>query len=254
VGGGGDNVAGNEDADPTNATYATVAGGAHGTAAEYGSVVGGGLYNEASGQFATVAGGGPSDLASPMSTNNAATDDYCTVGGGAGNLAGDDYGESTTCPYATVGGGWSNEASAKAATVSGGYMNDVVGTGVYSTISGGRDNAATGEYAVVAGGRLNRANGHYSFAAGRRAQANAAGAYAWADSTDSGFINNVTNRFAVRAIGGVYLYTKSDCSTGAYLATDPRGILCLDQAIVDELRHYHLPADAPDLDVADELL
>jgi hypothetical protein len=72
IGGGGGNRAGSDDADTTNAPYATVGGGANNEATAdyatvggggsneavaYGATVGGGLWNSASGSFATVPGG-----------------------------------------------------------------------------------------------------------------------------------------------------------------------------------------------------
>jgi hypothetical protein len=94
IGGGGGNRAGSDDADTTNATYATV---------------GGGFSNKATAYYATVGGG----------RDNKATAYYATVGGGRDNKA--------TAYYATVGGGAWNDVTAYAATVAGGYDNDVHG-------------------------------------------------------------------------------------------------------------------------------
>lgn len=57
VGGGSGNRAGNDDADASDATFATVAGGLQNVASGLGSTVGGGYANIASGLHATVPGG-----------------------------------------------------------------------------------------------------------------------------------------------------------------------------------------------------
>lgn len=57
IGGGGFNQAGNDNADPSDARNATVAGGMGNTASGRGSSIGGGRFNTASGLFATVPGG-----------------------------------------------------------------------------------------------------------------------------------------------------------------------------------------------------
>jgi hypothetical protein len=105
-----------------------------------------------------------------------------------------------------VGGGQFNVADHFAATVSGGYNNQ-----------------ASGNYGTVPGGAGNRAQGQYSFAAGLSARATADGAFAWADSTGAIFTNSTTNRFAVRASGGVYLYTNAEATTGVYVGAGGTG-------------------------------
>jgi hypothetical protein len=98
IGGGGNNQAGSNSNDPTDATYATVGGGRGNAASGEESVVGGGRGNFATGEYATIAGG----------SNNEAVALGGTVGGGGGvsdpdaNRA---YGE-----YSTVPGGLGNTA------------------------------------------------------------------------------------------------------------------------------------------------
>lgn len=116
VGGGGDNVTGVNDADTTNQSYATVAGG---------------KSNTASAQYATAGGG----------TGNAASGYAASVGGGAGNAAGDNY--------ATVAGGQSNAANSNHAAVAGGYGNVVASN--YGSIPGGAQNYVGGNYSLAAG-------------------------------------------------------------------------------------------------------
>jgi hypothetical protein len=284
---------------------ATVAGGVANTASGWMSTVGGGNGSTASGWYATVAGGGRSDFPDPA-TGNRATDNFCTVGGGANNQAGDDAGTTDDAMSGTVGGGRSNTASGGSATVGGGnsntasaqnatvgggdantasgpdaavgggYSNDAWGSrstvgggqsnnasgdnatvgggdnntaggweatvgggstntasGGAATVGGGQDNTASSDYATVGGGEsniasgtaatvpggeLNTAQGEYSLAVGRRAKANNAGCFVWGDSTDTDIACNNNNRFIARASGGVYLYTNSTLTSGAYLA------------------------------------
>ncbi|MGD8491084.1 MAG: hypothetical protein PVI68_18890, partial [Anaerolineae bacterium] len=116
VSGGGGNVAGDDDGDPTQQTYATV---------------GGGMDNTAENEFATIGGG----------SANSAKGYAATAGGGAGNSANNNY--------ATVGGGSFNAANANYATIGGGAENIVEGT--HGTIPGGRQNRAGGAYSLAAG-------------------------------------------------------------------------------------------------------
>lgn len=166
VGGGRANQAGSTDDDTTTAKYATV---------------GGGYENEATGEFATVAGGGPGDTANPASTNNRAVNDACTVGGGLENRAGDSADQLTT--GATVAGGRDNVATGQQSTVCGGSSNEA--SGFQSFVGGGRRNFATADRATIPGGRNNHARGLYSFAAGRLANADHAGSFVFGDSTST---------------------------------------------------------------------
>ncbi len=140
---------------------------------------------------ATIGGGGRSGYP------NRVTDLVGTVGGGYGNLAGNNAG--------TID-------DAQAATVSGGYGN--AATGSSSTVAGGAANSAGGLYATVPGGANNAAGGAYSFAAGRRAKATYAGSFVWADSTDADFLAVRNNSFNVRASGGVQVLTDVDGGDG----------------------------------------
>ena len=137
------------------------------------ATVGGGYYNETSGQYATVGGG----------KDNTASGEYATIAGGSGNAAGDS---------GTVSGGANNTAS-----------------GMDATVSGGAYNAASGLSATVPGGYDNNAAGKWSFAAGRRAKANHDGAFVWADTTDTDFTSTGSDQFLIRASGGVGIGTTS---------------------------------------------
>jgi hypothetical protein len=139
---------------------------------------------------ATIAGGG-------ISTGfNRVTDQHGTIGGGAGNVAGNDTGTTIDAIYATISGGWLNAATASYAsigggrdhralstwsTIGGGYQNTIhasgsagtIGGGMSnvvenqaSTIAGGESNAAAGARSTVGGGKNNTATGGYATVAG----------------------------------------------------------------------------------------
>ena len=105
---------------------------------------------------ATISGGGvPSGNSDPTlgsEAPNRITDHYGTVGGGFGNVAGDDSGSVVDSSFATVGGGFDNSASGTRATVGGGEANTASGSwatvggggGSYATVGGGFDNTASG--------------------------------------------------------------------------------------------------------------
>lgn len=154
-------------------SFNTIAGGGFSTSGGYASTIGGGLTNTANGDYATVSGGsyhlasaayttvsggGPTDpISNPTTTNNLATDEYCTVGGGGGNQAGDGDADPLTSRFATVSGGVENTASGGYSTISGG--SDNTASGGYSTVSGGAVNTASNTYSTVSGGLMNVASG-----------------------------------------------------------------------------------------------
>ncbi len=117
---------------------------------------------------ATIGGGGKNNRV------NEVKDDYGTIGGGAGNIAGGlDTTSRTDDQYATVGGGRENEAQAEYSTVGGGRKNEAQAE--YSTVGGGRENEAQAEYSTVGGGYQNEAQANYSTVGGgyqNEAQAN----------------------------------------------------------------------------------
>lgn len=165
IGGGGHNIAGSDDANRTNALFATVSGGSTNTADGETSAIGGGLSNTASGEsstisggrnnlaqadYATIGGGGPTDPDEPTTTSNFVFDNYGTVGGGGGNIVGSDDGNRTNAFFATVGGGSSNTASGETTTIAGGLSNTA--SGESATVGGGRNNLAQADYATISGG------------------------------------------------------------------------------------------------------
>ncbi|MEO8434446.1 MAG: tail fiber domain-containing protein, partial [Pyrinomonadaceae bacterium] len=174
-----------------NATSPNVMGG-HSSNAVTAGVVG-----------ATIGGGGTGS-----SFSNRVTDEFGTVGGGNGNMAGDNTGNTTSRAFATVGGGLSNTAS-----------------GFASTVGGGTANTASGYISTVPGGELNTALGTHSFAAGHRAKALHQGAFVWADSEGfdgSDFASTADGQFLIRAAGGVGIGTNSP---GARLHVSGAGIV-----------------------------
>jgi len=194
--------------------YANLAGDNAGTAIDRPfAVVGGGLFNSASGGSSTVGGG----------SSNTASNTGSTIGGGGANTASGVSG--------TVGGGQVNTASGLASTVGGGGSN--VASGDYSTLAGGSFNNASGNYSTVGGGNFNVASGAWSFVAGVQSEARGpysvaigrraktffgsnpgVGAIILADGNDFDFADGTNNRFSVRATGGVRFVLGID-GTGA---------------------------------------
>ncbi len=222
IGGGGRNTASGDNA--------TVGGGGANTASGHWSTVGGGTGNTAIGQFDTI-GGGSGNIANGFHStiaggeDNTASGSRSTVGGGENNTASGSFlstvaggsGNTASAYTSTVGGGDGNTAGGSRSTVSGGGSNTA--DGHWSTVAGGISNTASGGWSTVSGGRKNIAAGDYSFAAGYRAKANHEGAFVWSDSTNVDFASTGENQFLIRASGGVYFYTNSGLSTGAYLAS-----------------------------------
>jgi len=213
VGGGRNNLAGDDAGDVADCWCATVAGGDSNTASGARSFVGGGYQNLASGAKSTVGGG----------EGNEATGENATVAGGSMNdagpgassvVAGGDQNVASGSRSA-VGGGLGNTASGQDAAIAGGYTNTASES--YATVGGGANNTASGEWATVPGGRLNTAAGECSFAAGKDAHANNPGSFAWADKQGE-FNVSVNDRFGARACGGVYFYTNATHTSGSYLA------------------------------------
>ncbi len=156
---------------------------------------------------ATIAGGGAMEDSDPppifLEAPNRVLSVYGTVGGGAGNEAGDDARAVTEAPFATVGGGLNNKASGYAATVSGGNANEASGFGAF--VGGGQGNRARGASAIALG-HSNTADGDSSIAMGQWAYADEEGAFVFADNAfHAPFHASQPNSFTVRATGGVRL-------------------------------------------------
>jgi hypothetical protein len=126
--------------------YASVSGGISNTASAYVSSVSGGVGNTASGPYASVSGGG----------DNTASGDSASVSGGAGNIA---RGETSW-----VTGGTANTASGTRSSVVGGQQN--IATHQDAVVSGGIFNTASALWATVSGGALNTASGESAAVSG----------------------------------------------------------------------------------------
>jgi hypothetical protein len=249
IGGGfGNSAAGSADTvgggdyNSANGGRATISGGTQNIATGDSSTVGGGYFNIASTDSATIGGGVGNTIAGvgnifggqnatiaggAANTNNA----YCgAIGGGILNSI-----STNDCSYSTIGGGQGNTITlGEDSTISGGVLNN--SSGYYSTIAGGAYNSSvsfyggtigggfsnivTGDYAIVPGGYLNAAVGNYSYAAGRRAKANHAGAFVWADSSNADIASTAANQFTVRAAGGVRFFSNSGATAGVSLAAN----------------------------------
>jgi hypothetical protein len=180
VGGGEGNVAGDSDAVPGTAEWATVAGGLGNTASGQQSSIVGGRFHVASGQDSVIVGG----------QNNTASAFNSAILGGGGN---------TASGFASVVGGGSSG----------------VASGSGSFVGGGVTNTASGVQSVVPGGRDNTASGLYSFAAGRQAKATQDGSFVWGDSQAADVTSPATNTFTVRAQNGSFFTGDLSVSTGA---------------------------------------
>jgi hypothetical protein len=187
IGGGASNRVGNDNADPSDATFATIAGGRRNIAAGQYSFVGGGVDNSATGYISAVVGG---DF-------NRAIDSFSFVGGGNQNLA--------SGLRSAVGGGKSNTASGVASGVFAGENN--FAAGLRAGVLSGEANNASGDNSVVVGGSGNNANGANSFAGGVKANASLPGCFVWADSTNEVVSCEAADQFVARARGGVKLIT-----------------------------------------------
>ena len=115
----------------------------------------------------TIGGGGvpvgDSDPDFAGEAPNRVTDHYATVGGGFGNVAGNDSNDSAGY-MATVAGGGGNTASASNSAIGGGSGN--TSNGPNSTVAGGAANTAAGSGAGIGGGSGNTAGGAYSHIGG----------------------------------------------------------------------------------------
>ncbi len=122
-------------------------------------VILGSSANVASGNGATIGGGGSSAMtcgAGSSSCANLTDETFATISGGAGNVI--------LGPWSVIGGGNSNGTQGSYTSIGGGSGNSISAS--YATIAGGSANSASGQYASVSGGSGNRAVGDWSIAAG----------------------------------------------------------------------------------------
>jgi trimeric autotransporter adhesin len=164
---------------------------------------------------ASISGGGN------YTDTNVVTDNYGTVGGGAGNQAGDDAGSTADAEYATVGGGYLNSASGDWSTVGGGTHNNASGnqdsicggewnttSGGSNTIAGGVGNTASGGFATIGGGDNNIASDYSATVAGGL-ENTASGAY----TTVGGGGGNSASFYKATVSGGSFNTASSDSAT-----------------------------------------
>lgn len=205
VGGGGGM---NADSNSAIGQFSVAVGGNHAVALGDFSLVGGGYVNHADGDYSSVVGG--------YINSTRSTGDYKFIGGGRRN--------DIDAGFSSIVGGDSNTVSGGVSFIGGGRRNSVGGG--FSAVLGGQRNYAGGAEAVCIGGREDTANAgfsvtlggfrnrtgssaKYSMAAGKRAKADHAGSFVWADSTDADFASSGINQFLVRAAGGVGIGTAS---------------------------------------------
>lgn len=194
VGGGADNLAGDDAGSAVDSSHATVGGGLGNSAGRSYSTVGGGLANHSAAEGSTVAGGSVNEVSGS----------HGAISGGINNLA--------AGIESAIGGGYSNIAGGASSTVAGGGEN--AASGPMSAVGGGINNIASGPGATVPGGEFNVASGAYSVAMGNGAMALHDGAFVYADPTGSFFESTGLNQFLVRASGGIGI-NKNDPAPGA---------------------------------------
>ncbi|MFH1688035.1 MAG: tail fiber domain-containing protein [bacterium] len=184
--------------------------------------VSGGIGNKAEGEGSVIAGGGGIGTMG----GNWITGDYCVIGGGSDNFAGDAAPGSGVPFCATIAGGRHNFATGRFSVVSGGGgEDDEFGNsafGDHAVISGGGGNQATGQYSVVGGGgnnlgQGNTAQGDYSViggGAGNLAGGGGGGGGQGTYSTVSGGYGNSASA-QYTAIGGGYNNVAGGLPAGA---------------------------------------
>jgi hypothetical protein len=212
VSGGHNNQAGDDAGLTSDNSFATVGGGLANNALRAYATVNGGWLNTASGPFAAIGGGSQNEAGNIYTTisgglDNAASGVGASVGGGWLNNAANSY--------TAIAGGYSNKAGEVYAAIGGGSYNSAVGP--WSAVGGGYNNYTQGAYSTIPGGQNNLAKGDFSFAAGQRAKANSQGCFVWADASNTDLACNDSNRFMVRASGGVYFFSSVDLNSGAAL-------------------------------------
>ncbi len=188
----------------------------------------------------TISGGGDYDGTTAL--ENYVSDDFGAIGGGAGNIAGNENGDAADNPYTTVGGGhfnkarrigctvggglynlargdegystvaggMENRAMSEGATVGGGHANDAAGK--FATVAGGRWNIASGTNSAIPGGQSNEATGLASMAAGTDAHAINDNSFVWSDGQETGFSSTHRYQFLISASNGVGINT-DDCGS-----------------------------------------
>jgi len=213
IGGGDNNVAGNNLAPTTDRAYATVSGGASNTASGQASTVGGGMGNTASGYVATVPGGSmntASGIGSFAAGGNAkALHDYTFVwGGGSGDFS--STGASQFLLNVPGGVGINKNNPATALDVSGtitasGYAGN--GSGLANvnaeTLAGQAATAFAAAAHTHSGGEITSAVANANYAATAANAATATNASYAVNATNANNAHTVDNLHAGNASGNV---------------------------------------------------
>lgn len=154
--------------------YATILGGGSNRASGDGSVAGGGSCSATNTN--SVAIGSSSNAAGPYSTcfglQNNSNSWYSVVGGGFVNTAnaGGDGTAVLSGGFNNAGGSWSCIAGGSAngvgsfCFIGGGQSNTAIGS--HSVVTGGQSNTANAQWATISGGTQNQATGNYAVSVG----------------------------------------------------------------------------------------
>jgi hypothetical protein len=179
-----------------------------------------------------IAGGGS---ASGSSYLNKVTDSFGVVGGGRGNIAGNDDADPNDGAFATVAGGQFNFAGGGNSTVGGGGGNSAAGPN--STVGGGTSNTANGFAGTVPGGEYNAASGDFSFAAGINAKAIHERSFVWGGALSTNTNSTGPGTFVVYAPGSINMYSGALGAGGCVLSTPSSGWACSsDRALKTNVR------------------
>ena len=265
VRGGRGNLAGNQNADKSDAHDAVVVGGRYNKAMAIYAAIGGGFGIEQNSNYAAGPGGrdhrvnsstfvgmgGGRDLVADGSN-------YSAFGGGQDNQATGSTGatlsagrfhELDMADYGTISGGRQNMLPAGSAadtrTIGGGWSNS--GDAAQVWIGGGRNNSATGTRAAVPGGLDNSAGGSHAFAAGRDSSAGHTESFSWSGS-NAGASTGGAGQFAVAAGNVFFGSAPAVFDGGALISTSSGARLTAGGAWTDassrDLKQGLQPADA----------
>lgn len=162
---------------------------------------------------ATIGGGGVNG------SENIVTDNYSSVGGGKGNQAGNNAGDTIDAAHATVSGGRDNAASGAYAVVGGGWDNaagafcaTIGGGGPYTPGDPSTSNRVTDDFGTVSGGSNNQA--------GDASGASSDATYA----TVGGGVGNIASEAGATIGGGIDNKAGDQCAVGGGYGNEASGI------------------------------
>ncbi len=196
-----------------NAEYATIAGGHHNAAYDYGTFVGGGESNLAGEEDASVLGGLNDTVLSPQSAiaggylNRIGFNEV--EGGSQMSFIGAGFKDSIDAAYSSIVGGFKNHIDSLADTsfIGGGASNHIVSGASYSVIGGGVSNIIddSAKHSFIGGGRQNYIDGPFSVIGG--GDSNSIYAYGADHNVISGGLGNIELDPSFGTIsGGAYNY------------------------------------------------